>query len=657
MTSREEREMAKKNPNKSPQATFEHLRQRAVSDWESWVNNPKPRITIGTATCGRAAGAMETLDALRRELADKHVDAELSQVGCMGYCYADPYVIVSKPGNPPICYGYVTPGVASRLISDYILGDDPCFEFALGALGENDLIPSIFDQPRFQYEKRIILRRCGHIDPEEINQYIANDGYAALAKALQLDPGEIISEIDRSGLRGRGGAGFPTGEKFNICRSAGNSTKYVICNADEGDPGAFMDRAIIESDPHSVIEGMIIAAYAVGAHNGYIYVRIEYPLAVERIMTAIQQAKELSLLGDNILNSGFSFDIEVVRGSGAFVCGEETAMIASLEGTRGWPHHRPPFPATEGLWGQPTLIDNVKTLAYLSPILANGADWFADIGTDTSKGTAVFALAGKVLNTGLTEVPMGTTLRQVIFDVGGGIPNGRRFKAVQIGGPSGGCIPESLLDLPIDFDSLTCAGAMMGSGGMVILDEDNCMVDTARYFLDFTRHESCGKCTFCRLGTAQMLDILEDITVGKGKPEHLPLLEGVAADIREGALCGLGKTAPNPVLTTLRYFKDEYAAHIEEKRCPARVCEALTAFYIVPQRCERSCDACVGTCPTDAIFSGRKGIKVIDQEKCVKCGTCVTACPPQYHAIDRISPLSELPPAEPRPADMKKDDE
>lgn len=657
MTSRDEREMAKRNLNKSPQATFEQLQLRAAAEWQALANSPKPRIIIGTATCGRAAGAMETLYALQQELAEKRIDAELSQVGCMGYCYADPFVVINKPDNPPICYGYVTPGVASRLISDYILGEDPCFEFALGALEENDLIPAIFDQPRFQYEKRILLRRCGYINPEDINHYIANDGYAALSKALQLEPEEIISEIDRSGLRGRGGAGFPTGDKLKICRSAGGSTKYMICNADEGDPGAFMDRAIIESDPHSVIEGMIIAAYAVGAHSGYIYVRIEYPLAIERIETAIRQTRDLGLLGDNILGSGFSFDIEVMRGSGAFVCGEETAMLASLEGKRGWPQYRPPFPATEGLWGKPTLIDNVKTLAYLPPIIVNGADWFAGIGTPTSKGTAVFALAGKVLNTGLTEVPMGTTLRQVIFDVGGGIPNGRRFKAVQIGGPSGGCIPESLLDLPIDFDSLTGAGAMMGSGGMVILDEDNCMVDTARYFLDFTRHESCGKCTFCRLGTAQMLDVLEDITVGKGKPEHLPLLEGVAADIREGALCGLGKTAPNPVLTTLRYFKDEYAAHIEEKRCPARVCEALTAFYIVPQRCERSCDACVGTCPTDAIFSGRKGIKVIDQDKCVKCGTCVTACPPQYHAIDRISPLRELPPSEPRPADEKKDHE
>ncbi len=656
-TSKDEREMAKRNLNKSPEATFKHLQLRAASEWEALANSSKPRITIGTATCGRAAGAMETLYTLQQELAEKHIDAELSQVGCMGYCYADPFVVIKKPSNPPICYGYVTPGVASRLISDYILGDDPCFEFALGALEENDLIPTIFDQPRFRHEKRIILRRCGHINPEDINQYIANDGYAALAKALQLEPGEIISEIDRSGLRGRGGAGFPTGEKLKICRGSVGTTKYVICNADEGDPGAFMDRAIIESDPHSVIEGMIIAAYAVGAHSGYIYVRIEYPLAVERIETAIRQAKECGLLGENILGSGFSFDIETMRGSGAFVCGEETALIASLEGKRGWPHHRPPFPATQGLWDEPTLIDNVKTLAYLPPILSNGADWFADIGTPTSKGTAVFALAGKVLNTGLTEVPMGTTLRQVIFDVGGGIPDGRKFKAVQIGGPSGGCIPESLLDLPIDFDSLTNAGAMMGSGGMVILDEDNCMVDTARYFLDFTRHESCGKCTFCRLGTAQMLDILEDITIGEGKPEYLPLLEEVAVDIKEGALCGLGKTAPNPILTTLRYFKDEYIAHIDEKRCPAKVCEALTAFYIVPQKCERSCDACVGTCPTDAVFSGKKGIKVIDQEKCVKCGTCVTACPPQYNAIERISPLSELPPSEPRPANGKKDNE
>ncbi len=633
------------------QETFEHIRERALAQWEALSNSPKPRITIGTATCGRAAGALEVLNTIKEELAEKNIDAILSEVGCMGYCYAEPLVVITKPGFPPICYGYVTPGIASRLISDYILGDDPCLEFVLGALEENELIPTIFDQPRFQYEKRILLRHCGYIDPEDINQYIASGGYAALIKALEMAPQHVIAELKRSDLRGRGGAGFPTGEKWQICRDAPGTARYVICNADEGDPGAFMDRVILESDPHSVIEGMIIASYAIGAAKGYIYVRIEYPLAVARVETALRQAKELGLFGDDIMGSGFSFELEVMRGSGAFVCGEETALIASLEGRRGWPRHRPPFPATEGLRDQPTLINNVKTLASVPPIIGRGAEWYASIGPPTCRGTAVFALAGKVLNTGLVEVPMGTTLRQIIFEVGGGIPRGRKFKAVQIGGPSGGCLPESLLDLPIDFDSLTEAGAMMGSGGMVILDEDNCMVDTARYFLDFTRRESCGKCTFCRLGTAQMLDILEDITRGEGKPGDITLLQELAADIKEGALCGLGKTAPNPILTTLRYFREEYEAHIAEQRCPALVCPELIAYYILPEKCERSCDACVGTCPVDAIFTGKRGIKVIDQEKCVKCGSCLDSCPPQYSAVIKLSPLSLVPPSEPRPPD------
>ena len=648
--------MVKKSTIKSTGEGFEHIRKRALAEWDALLNSPKPRISIGTATCGRAAGALETLEAIKAELAERNIDAILNEVGCMGHCYAEPLVIITKPGFPPICYGYVTPGVASRLISDYIIGDDPCYEFTLGALEENDLIPTIFDQPRFQYEKHILLSRCGYIDPEDINQYIANGGYAAMNKALQMKPQDIISELKRSGLRGRGGAGFPTADKWQICRDAPGTTSYIICNADEGDPGAFMDRAILESDPHSIIEGMLIAGYTIGAEKGYIYVRTEYPLAVARVESALVHARENGLLGDDIIGSGFGFEIELMRGSGAFVCGEETALIASLEGKRGWPQHRPPFPATEGLWGQPTIINNVKTLASVPPIVDRGAEWFANIGTETSKGTAVFALAGKVLNTGLVEVPMGTTLRQLVFDVGGGIPKGRKFKAVQIGGPSGGCLPESLLDLPIDYDSLTEAGAMMGSGGMVILDEDNCMVDTARYFLDFTRHESCGKCTFCRLGTAQMLDILEDITSGNGKAGDIALLEELAADIKEGSLCGLGKTAPNPILTTLRYFHKEYESHIAEKRCPAKVCQELTAFYILPKQCERSCDACVGSCPVEAIFSGKRGIKVIDQEECVKCGSCVDACPPQYNAIIRISPLSELPPSEPRPTDENKTD-
>jgi NADH-quinone oxidoreductase subunit F len=630
------------------EAIFNEIRDRALSQWEAIKNSGKPRILIGTATCGRAAGALDVLQAINDELAQRNIDAIVTQVGCMGHCYAEPVVTITKPGYPPICYGYVTPGIASRLISDYIEGGDPCLEFVLGALEENELIPTISDLPRFKYEMPLVLRHCGYIDPEDINQYIANGGYAGLAKALQMTPEEVVAEVESSGLRGRGGAGFPTGQKWQICRGVEDEPKYVICNGDEGDPGAFMDRAILESDPQSVLEGMIIAAYAIGVSQGYIYVRTEYPLAVARVQVALKQANELGLLGDNIMGSGFSLHIELMQGSGAFVCGEETALIMSIEGKRGMPRPRPPFPATYGLWGKPTTINNVKTLANVPLIINRGAEWFSGIGTKRSKGTAVFALAGKVLNTGLTEVPMGTTLRQVIFDVGGGIPKGKRFKAVQIGGPSGGCLPESLLDTPIDFDSLTQAGAMMGSGGMVVLDEDNCMVDTAHYFLDFTQKESCGKCTMCRLGTKQMLDILEDITKGEGKAEDIDLLTDLAEDIKSGSLCGLGKTAPNPILTTIRYFRDEYEAHIIDKRCPALVCSELIAYYILPERCERSCDACVGTCPTEAIYSDSKRIKVVDQSKCAKCGTCVDACPPQYNAVIKLSPPSLVPPSEPR---------
>lgn len=623
---------------------FEEIKAHAVSEWEALKQSQEPHILIGTATCGRAAGALDVLQTINDELAQQNIKARVMQVGCMGHCYAEPMVIIAKPGWPPICYGYVTPGIASRLVQDFLLGDDPCLEFTLGAMEENELVPTIFDQPRFKYETRVVLKNCGFIDPQDINQYIANGGYSGLVKALGMTPQEVTEEVKQSELRGRGGAGFPTGQKWQTCHQAPGNPKYVICNGDEGDPGAFMDRAILESDPQSIIEGMIIAAYAIGASQGYIYVRMEYPLAVERTYIALKQAEDLGLLGDNILGSDFSFRIEVMRGSGAFVCGEETAMIRSIEGRRGMPRHRPPFPATHGLWGKPTLINNVKTLASVPQIIEHGAQWFASIGSDGSKGTAVFALAGKVLNTGLVEVPMGTSLRQLIFDVGGGIPKNRRFKAVQIGGPSGGCLPESLLDTPIDFSSLTDAGAMMGSGGMVVLDEDNCMVEAARYFLDFTRKESCGKCTMCRLGTKQMLDMLEDITLGKGRIEDIDLLIELGQDIKKGSLCGLGKTAPNPILTTIRYFRDEYEAHILEQRCPALACEELIAYYILPEKCERSCDACVGSCTVEAIYTGKRGIKVIDQEKCIKCGTCVDACPPQYDAIIKLSPKSLVPP-------------
>ncbi len=624
--------------------TFDEIQKKALARWQGIWNDQVPVILVGTATCGRAAGALEVLQAIKDTVEKQNLNCLIYEVGCMGHCYAEPLVTLRKPGFPPICYGRVSPVLAENLISNFILNDDPSLEFVLGALEENELIPSFSDFPRSTYEKRILLRNCGHVNPEEIEHYIANGGYESLSKALQMKPEEIVSEVRRSKLRGLGGAGFPAGEKWDVCRRSEGEPKYLICNGDEGDPGAFMDRAILESDPHSVIEGMVIAGYAIGARHGYIYVRAEYPLAVKRVQDALHQAEKFKFLGENILESDFSFDIKLFQGSGAFVCGEATALIASIEGKPGIPRYRPPRVAVQGLFGKPTILNNVKTLAYVPHIIKNGADWFLKIGTERSKGTAVFALAGKVVNTGLVEVPMGTTLRQLIFQVGGGITKGKRFKAVQIGGPSGGCLPESSLDLPIDFDSLQESGAMMGSGGMVVLDEDDCMVEVARYFLDFTQKESCGKCTLCRLGTKQMLDILEDITKGKGKLEDLQTIEELAEDIRQGSLCGLGRTAPNPVLTTLRYFLEEYEAHIKEGRCPAKMCQTLTAYYILPEKCARGCDACVGTCTVEAISTDKKRrIKVIDQEKCVKCNTCLVACPPQYDAVIKVSPPNQIP--------------
>lgn len=625
-------------------STFDEIKKRAKSHWQELWNSQEPVILVGTATCGRAAGALEVLHAIKEVSKRRDLKFHVFEVGCMGHCYAEPLIIIRKPGYPPICYGHVNPVLAENLVLNFILNDDPCLEFVLGALEENDLIPSFSDFPRSKYEKRIILKNCGQINPEEIEHFIDKGGYEGLVRALRMKPEEIIEEIKRAKLRGLGGAGFPAGEKWNVCRHSQDEPKFLIGNGDEGDPGAFMDRAILESDPHSVLEGMAIAGYAIGARHGYVYVRAEYPLAIQRVQTAIHKAEEWNLLGENILGSHFSFDIKLFQGSGAFVCGEATALIASIEGKPGIPRHRPPRLATQGLFGKPTVLNNVKTLAYVPHIIKNGADWFSQMGTEKSKGTVVFALAGKVVNTGLVEVPMGTTLRQLIFEVGGGIPKGKRFKAVQIGGPSGGCLPEMKLDIPIDFDSLQESGAMMGSGGMVVLDEDDCMVEVARYFLDFTQKESCGKCTLCRLGTKQMLDILEDITKGRGKTEDIETLGELAEDIKAGSLCGLGRTAPNPVLTTLKYFREEYEIHIKEGRCPALMCLDLIAYYIVPEKCARGCDACVGTCTVEAISTDKKRmIKVIDQGKCVKCGTCLAACPPQYNAVIKLSPPDRVP--------------
>jgi NADH-quinone oxidoreductase subunit F len=621
---------------------FEDIRKKADVRWKP-ENGDRPLIMVGTGTCGRASGALEVLQALRDEVKRQNIDCPVIEVGCIGHCYAEPLVVVNKPGSPAICYSRVNPVIAERLVKDYIMGDDPHLEFVLAAIDKNELIPSFSDFPRAQYEQKIILHNCGQVDPEDIDHYISQGGYVALTKTLQMQPTKVLGEVKKSGLRGRGGAGFPAGRKWEICRQAKGRPKHIICNGDEGDPGAFMDRTILESDPHSVIEGMIIAGYAVGARYGHVYVRAEYPLAVQRVEIAIKQAREGGLLGRNILGSSFSFDIRLFQGSGAFVCGEATALVASIEGDAGMPRPRPPHMATHGLFGKPTVLNNVKTFAYVRHIIENGSKWFASIGTRGSTGTAVFALAGKIVNTGLVEVPMGTTLRQVIFDVGSGVPDGKSFKAVQIGGPSGGCLPESALDLPIDFDSLTGAGAMMGSGGMVVLDEDDCMVEMARYFLEFTQRESCGKCTPCRLGTRQMLEMLNDIVLWEGKPEDLDKLTELAEDVKAASLCGLGQTAPNPVLSTLRYFRDEYESHINEGRCPALMCKELIAFYIKRDKCERSCDACIGSCTVEAISPDKNRIKVIDQEKCVKCGLCLEACPPQFDAIVKLSPPTEVP--------------
>lgn len=644
---------------------YNDLKREAGIEYEKVLNTRDTRdtiITIGTATCGRSAGATEVLEAIQKTLREHNLQARVVTVGCHGHCYAEPLVTIFKSGWPRIVYGNVTTGLAPFLVKNFLVDNDPCLEWALGSTDECDSVPSVYCSPRFGGETRRLLKRCGIIDPGNILHYIATDGYKGLAIALSSEPEKIIEEIGRSGLRGLGGAGFPTGEKWELARAAAGSEKYVVCNCDEGDPGAFMDRALIESDPQAIVEGMILAGYAIGAANGMAYVRDEYPLAVERLTRAAQQAREMGLLGKNILDSGFDFDIRIARGAGAFVCGEETALIESLEGRRGMPRHRPPYPVESGYKEKPTLVNNTKTLAYVPWIIVNGADAFASVGAEKSKGTAVFALAGKIRHPGLVEVAMGATLRHVIFDIGGGVPplvkpsqvpgekpvaKKRKFKAVQIGGPSGGCLPESLLDTPIDFDSLKAAGAIMGSGGMVVMDEDNCMVRAARYFLEFTQKESCGKCTFCRIGTKHMLDLLTGITKGEGRAEDLDLLRELADNVKQGSLCNLGRTAPNPVLTTLRYFRDEYVAHIDEKKCPAHECVDLVSYFIVLERCRRTCDACVGSCPAEAIYTRKDRLKAIDQKKCVKCYSCTDACPPEYDAVIRVSPVSALPELKP----------
>jgi len=563
-------------------------------------------------------------------LKEKELDKEIKVVrtGCFGLCEAGPIVIVYPEGA---FYSHIKVEDVDEIIEEHLLKGRIVKHLLHNEAIDEDVVKSLDEVSFYKKQERVALKNCGVINPEEIKEYIAYDGYMALGKALtEMTPQEVIDEIKESGLRGRGGAGFPTGLKWQFAANAKGNEKYVLCNADEGDPGAFMDRSILEGDPHSIIEAMSIAGYAIGANQGYVYIRAEYPIAVKRLQIAIDQAKELGLLGTNIFGTDFSFDIEIRLGAGAFVCGEETALIASIEGERGMPRTKPPFPANKGLWEKPSLLNNVETYANIAQIINKGAKWFRSIGTEKSPGTKVFALGGKINNTGLVEIPMGTTLREVIYDIGGGIPNGKKFKAVQTGGPSGGCITADYLDTPIDYETLTSLGSMMGSGGMIVMDEDTCMVDIARFFLDFTVDESCGKCPPCRIGTKRMLETLEKITSGKGEVEDIDKLEKLAKNIKTSALCGLGQTAPNPVISTLQYFRDEYEAHVKEKRCPAGSCKSLVSYYIDPEKC-KGCTLCAKACPASAISGERKSAHVIEKDVCIKCGACIEKCP--FNAI------------------------
>ena len=572
------------------------------------------------------ASSTKIIDEFTKQLKQKKLTSEIKviETGCLGHCEEGSVIVVYPEG---VIYTMVRPENVKEIVEEHLI-NGRIVKKLLPAGGETKQTVKPLNESRFfKKQLRIALRNCGVIDPENIDEYIAYDGYKALAKVLkEMQPQDVIDEIKKSGLRGRGGAGFPTGLKWQFAAKNSSDIKYVCCNADEGDPGAFMDRSVLEGDPHSVLEAMAIAGYAIGSSQGYIYVRAEYPVAVNRLEKAIKQAKEYELLGENIYGTDFSFDIELRLGAGAFVCGEETALMTSIEGKRGEPRPRPPFPALKGLWEKPTILNNVETYANIPAIIVKGADWFSSIGTQRSKGTKVFAMGGKINNTGLVEIPMGTTLREVIYDIGGGIPNGKKFKAAQTGGPSGGCIPASKIDTPIDYDTLVEIGSMMGSGGLIVMDEDNCMVDIAKFFLEFTVDESCGKCPPCRIGTKRMLEILERITGGKGEEGDIEKLEILAKNIKTSALCGLGQTAPNPVLSTLMYFRDEYESHVRDKKCPAGVCKSMMNYIIDEQRC-KTCGICAKNCPVNCI-SGEKGVPYkIDQEKCIKCGTCMEKCP------------------------------
>ena len=592
----------------------------------------RSHVLICNGTGCTASKAPELMARLEKALAANGIEKEVKIVktGCFGLCEKGPILVVYPEGAT---YCHVTPEDIDEIVNEHLVKGRIVKHLLLGDKDAEDVAKSLDNVDFFSRQFRIALRNCGVINPEVIDEYIAKDGYMALAKALtKMTPQQVIDEIKKSGLRGRGGGGFPTGLKWQFAADQVNDQKYVCCNADEGDPGAFMDRSILEGDPHTLIEAMAIAGYAIGSNQGYIYVRAEYPIAVNRLQIAINQAREYGLLGKNIFGTDFSFDLELRLGAGAFVCGEETALMTSIEGHRGEPRTRPPFPAVKGLWGKPTILNNVETYANIPVILLKGADWFNTIGTEKSKGTKVFAIGGKINNTGLVEIPMGTTLKEVVYDIGGGIPKGKKFKAAQTGGPSGGCIPAEHMDVPIDYDNLIALGSMMGSGGLIVMDEDNCMVDIAKFFLEFTVDESCGKCPPCRIGTKRMYEILERITSGKGEEGDIEKLELLAESIHQGALCGLGQTAPNPVLSTLKYFREEYEAHVKEHRCPAGVCKAMLKYTIIADKC-KGCSLCAKKCPVNAISGEIKKPYLIDQSKCIKCGVCMDVC--KFAAIEK----------------------
>ena len=591
----------------------------------------RKQILVCGGTGCTSSGSKKVLEALKDELKKEGLEKEVLVVrtGCFGLCALGPIMIVYPEGA---FYSQATPERVRRVVDEHIkngnIVKDLLYKETVHADGSiNPLSETAF----YKKQKRIALRNCGVIDPENINEYIATEGYQALAKVLfEMTPDQVVQELLDSGLRGRGGAGFPTGRKWMFAKGAEGDVKYVACNADEGDPGAFMDRSILEGDPHAIIEAMTIAGHTIGAHQGYVYVRAEYPVAVERLEIALQQARDKGFLGKDILGSGFDFDIEIRLGAGAFVCGEETALMTSIEGHRGEPRPRPPFPAVKGLFGKPTLLNNVETYANIAQIIRKGAAWYASMGTETSKGTKVFALGGKITNVGLVEVPMGTTLREIIEEIGGGIPNDKKFKAAQTGGPSGGCIPAQHIDTPIDYESLNAIGSMMGSGGLIVMDEDNCMVDVAKFYLNFTVDESCGKCTPCRIGTKRLCEYLEKITEGNGEPEDLEKIEELANHMKSASLCALGQSAPNPVLSTIKYFKDEYEAHINDKHCTAGVCKSLLHYEIIPDKC-KGCTLCARNCPVSAITGKPREVHVIDFDKCIKCGVCMNNC--RFNAI------------------------